>query len=62
MSEVLLEQLKSMRIGLFVVDEAHCIIVNGGMISVLNIRSLENGEKRYHPVALALTATATKQR
>ncbi|MDM5298568.1 ATP-dependent DNA helicase RecQ [Bacillus pumilus] len=61
MSEVLLEQLKSMQIGLFVVDEAHCISEWGHDFRPEYSKLGEWREAFGHPVALALTATATKQ-
>ncbi|MFJ5965042.1 RecQ family ATP-dependent DNA helicase [Bacillus sp. NPDC093026] len=61
MSEKLLEQLKSMHIGLFVVDEAHCISEWGHDFRPEYSKLGEWREALGHPVALALTATATKQ-
>ncbi|WP_226567897.1 RecQ family ATP-dependent DNA helicase [Bacillus stratosphericus] len=61
MSEVLLEQLKSMHIGLFVVDEAHCISEWGHDFRPEYSKLGEWRKALGHPVALALTATATKQ-
>ena len=60
-SERILEVLKKLDIGLFVIDEAHCISTWGHNFRPDYLRLPEIIEELNHPQILALTATATKE-
>src|SRR3989344_5817980 len=60
-SERILEVLKKLEIGLFVIDEAHCISTWGHNFRPDYLRLPEIIEEFNHPQILALTATATKE-
>lgn len=60
-SERILEVLKKLDIGLFVIDEAHCISTWGHNFRPDYLRLPEIIEELNHPQLLALTATATKE-
>ena len=59
-SERILEVLKKLDIGLFVIDEAHCISTWGHNFRPDYLRIPEIIEELNNPQILALTATATK--
>ncbi|MEK6984107.1 MAG: ATP-dependent DNA helicase RecQ [Nanoarchaeota archaeon] len=60
-SERILEVLKKLDIGLFVIDEAHCISTWGHNFRPDYLRLPEIIDEINHPQVLALTATATKE-
>jgi len=60
-SERILDVLKKLDIGLFVIDEAHCISTWGHNFRPDYLRLPEIIEELNHPQILALTATATKE-
>src|SRR3989338_6018562 len=60
-SERILEVLKKLNIGLFVIDEAHCISTWVHNFRPDYLRLPEIIEELNHPQILALTATATKE-
>ena len=60
-SERILEVLKKLDIGLFVIDEAHCISTWGHNFRPDYLRLPEIIEELNYPQILALTATATKE-
>src|SRR3989344_1238206 len=60
-SERILEVLKKLDIGLFVIDEAHCISTWGHNFRPDYLRLPEIIEELNHPQILALTATAKKK-
>lgn len=60
-SERILEVLKKLDIGLFVIDEAHCISTWGHNFRPDYLKLPDIIEELNHPKILALTATATRE-
>ncbi|ADU30094.1 RecQ family ATP-dependent DNA helicase [Evansella cellulosilytica] len=61
MNERVLQRLSHIHVGLFVIDEAHCISQWGHEFRTDYLRLSNIKQMLHHPPCLAVTATATKQ-